>query len=136
MISSDILLWLEFFAVTEYEQDKSGRINVYQDVTLYGRGLEHIPIPFGRIEGYFDVSNNELLTLHNAPTHVSKYFNCHNNFLRTLKYCPLEVGQYFDCHNNQIQTWKWHPRECYEFHGSENRLPAPSVNKYSLYKPC
>jgi len=76
------------------------------------------------VGGYFDCSNNPLLTsLKGAPSSVGENFNCSNNQLKSLKYAPSYVGGSFYCSNNQLTSLEYAPSYVGEFfYCSDNPL--------------
>ena len=77
-------------------------INVNGDVYLYRKNLTEFPdyIKFNNVSGYFDCSNNQLISLKGCPTSVGGGFVCSRNQLTSLKGCPTSVGGVFYCWNN------------------------------------
>jgi hypothetical protein len=51
------------------------------NVIISGKDLKEIPVKFGRVDGYFDCSNNNLTTLKNCPDYVGGEFFCYGNNL-------------------------------------------------------
>jgi len=54
-----------------------------------------------KIEGYFSCSNNQLISLEGCPGNVWKNFYCYSNLLKSLQGCPEFVGGDFWCENNK-----------------------------------
>jgi hypothetical protein len=76
-----------------------------KDMFLYlKKTIMKIPIHFNIVDGYFDCSNNKLITLEGAPIKVDGSFNCSENQLTSLEGGPIEVGEHFNCSHNQLIT--------------------------------
>ena len=82
-------------------------IDVNGDVNLNGFNKEKIVelpsfIQFNIIKGWFDISNNELISIKGCPKIIYESFSCQFNKLVTLEYCPKKVYMFFKCyHNNE-----------------------------------
>jgi hypothetical protein len=81
------------------------------DLTINGRCVDivfldkskKLPdyIQFNKVTGYFDISNNNLITLKGCPKIVDGDFYCEYNKLTSLKYAPKIVTDSFVCHGNK-----------------------------------
>lgn len=95
---------------------KNGKI--LENVFLNNLFLKKIPdLSNILVEGDFDCSNNQLITLEGAPQEVYGIFSCHNNKLTSLKGAPREVHSNFDCRENRLITLEGAPSPQY-FYGS------------------
>ena len=82
-------------------------------------------INFGKITGYFDCSDLDLVSLKGAPTEVSGGFYCNSNQLTSLKGAPQKVGGWFDCNNNHLTSLEGAPQTVgKDFRCSENQLTS------------
>ncbi len=72
--------------------NRYGNVDVKGNVSMRHNNLSEIPVPFGRVEGYFDCSYNQLTTLKNLPKYIGGSFNCSYNQLTTLKTPYLRFG--------------------------------------------
>jgi hypothetical protein len=110
--------------------NQNGELDVVGDVELGYKNLYEIPIKFGRIDGNFDVSRNNLTTLKNAPSYVSGGFYCTYNNLTSLEYAPSYIGRVFQFEYNKLTSLEGHPKKvdgiisCYPQHvnGSLKRV--------------
>ena len=68
-------------------------------------------INFGKITGYFDCSDLDLVSLKGAPTEVSGGFYCNSNQLTSLEGAPQIVGIGFYCNSNQLTSLKGAPQK-------------------------
>ncbi len=103
--------WLKEHSINNYMISEDLYVSVQGNVNLNERlNGKKIPIKFDRIEGYFDISNNNLTTLEGCPKVVVKDFNCSKNKLVSLFDAPTEVGD-FDCSYNQLKSLSYAPKE-------------------------
>jgi hypothetical protein len=54
--------------------DENGEVYVDSSVDMSGGMFTEIPVKFGKVEGYFNCSRNNLTTLENCPTYVGGGF--------------------------------------------------------------
>jgi hypothetical protein len=90
---------------------RDGLVDVDGNVGLWNKGLNKLPLKFGRVSGYFDCNNNNLTSLEGAPKEVGGYFSCGWNNLTTLEGAPKEVGGNFSCRYNKLTTLEGVPKE-------------------------
>jgi len=79
---------------------KNGVINVIGNVKL--RGLEHIPIKFGVIDGNFNCSFCGLLSFDNAPHTVTGNVDAQANKFINLRNCPKNIGKNLVLNGNRV----------------------------------
>jgi hypothetical protein len=94
----------------EYDEEND-RVDVWGDFNCADQGLKDFKgVKFGKIDGHFYCSNNELTSLEGAPRYVVKSFDCSNNKLTTLEGGPDRVwwGDY-KCSKNQLVSLKGLP---------------------------
>ena len=95
----DIKSWCEELRIKNYTINSKGEIDVGGNVNLRYSDFKELPYKFGKVNGYFTLSNNKNLTsLKNCPDKVEGYFNC--SFcpqLNSLEGCPKDVNKYFNC---------------------------------------
>jgi hypothetical protein len=78
-----------------WKLNSKGEVDVDGNVDMTNKNLTEIPVKFGRVEGRFDCSNNNLTTLKNCPTYINggfSSFDCGGNKLTSLEYCPDSIG--------------------------------------------
>ncbi len=156
----DIEDWLERYGINNFLIDEKLQVTVHGNVNLNGRLNEKkLPIKFKLVDGYFDISDNTLISLEGSPEIVTRDFNCsknkldslfdgpkevgdfdcsHNN-LKNLSYAPKDVKGYFSCANNEITSLKGSPRTIRGyFNCSNNKITTlKSGPKYiDLYFDC
>jgi hypothetical protein len=71
--------------------------------------IEQLPVQFGRVDGLFLCSGNQLTTLEGSPQHVGVLFHCDHNKLTDLKGAPTQVGGGFWCSNNMLTSLQGAP---------------------------
>lgn len=103
--------WLKEHGINNYIISDDLHVSVQGNVNLNDRlNGQTLPVKFDRIEGYFDISNNNLTSLEGCPKVVAKDFNCSKNKLISLFDCPIEVGE-FDCSHNNLKNLSYGPKE-------------------------
>ena len=116
---------LKKFKITKYTLNEDGSIDCDQDVSLDYRNLTKIPFKFNRINGYFTVARNELISLKNCPKYVGGSFDCYYNQLTSLEFGPEYVGGGYYCYTNKLVTLKGCVDEVYgDFDCSSNELTS------------
>ena len=85
--------------------NSNGEVDVDGDVFMDYRNLTEIPIKFGRVNGYFSCSENQLTTLKNSPTSVGEDFWCSYNNLTSLEGCPISVDDDFYFYDNPLTNY-------------------------------
>lgn len=125
--------WLEEVGISKYLiDDKTLEIDVDEDVHLQGT-LKKINngekssfpdyIKFREINGDFDISYNELVSLEGCPDIVKGYFFCYGNNISDLKYCPSIIKGDFNCCGCGLYSLSGCPKEvCGNFMCSGNNL--------------
>jgi len=80
-------------------------VDVAGDVQLGFRGLTHIPVQFGSVDGSFNIQHNLLISLKGCPNYVKEGYYCNSNKLSSLQYCPQYVGGDFICSTNNLTNF-------------------------------
>ena len=107
----EIEAWLKEHSINNYIISDDYQVSVQGNVNLNDKLKgQTLPIIFDRIEGYFDISNNNLTSLVGCPKVVSRDFNFSKNKLTSLFDCPIEVGE-FDCSHNLLKNLSYGPKE-------------------------
>lgn len=108
---SEIEAWLKEHAINNFMIAEDFEVTVQGNVNLNEKlNGKKLPIKFKMVDGYFDISNNNLTTLEGCPKIVTKDFNCSKNKLVSLFDGPTEAGE-FDCSHNNIKTLSYAPKE-------------------------
>lgn len=82
-------------------------------------------IDFGVINGDFDCSNLELISLEGAPTEVEGSFYCYNNLITSLKGAPQIVRGSFLCYRDELTSLEGAPQEVGgNFNCAKNKLTS------------
>ena len=90
----------------------TGLVDINGNFSCSRRGLsDFLGIEFGTVEGYFDCSNNKLVSLEGAPIEVRGYFDCSSNQLVSLVGAPQEVRGNFNCSHNKLVSLEGAPQK-------------------------
>ena len=121
----DVEKWLEKHDIKSYSISGNLHVNVNGNVDLKNKiDEDFLPVKFEKINGYFDISNNNLQSLEGCPKEVQKDFDCSHNNLISLFDAPISVGD-FDCSNNSISSLSYSPKEIEGFFNcSDNNLTS------------
>jgi hypothetical protein len=103
-----ITKWLDEMGVENYTIKDDLTIDVDGHVYLHSKNLDKFPsyIKFGKVRGYFDCDDNQLVSLEGSPMEVGNGFYCGSNQLVSLEGSPMKVGNNFWCYNNKVQFTK------------------------------
>ena len=99
----DIKKICDFLNIIRYTINKDLTVDVRGGVNLYHLGLERIPLKFGKVDGVFHCSYNQLTSLEGAPIKVNGSFSCILNKITSLEGCPKKVNGDFYCSNNKVE---------------------------------
>lgn len=111
------------YKIENYRINQDESIDVDGNVELSSSNLCLLPLKFRRVMGNFNVQNNFLRTLENAPLSVGGKFNCFNNLLINFIGGPKWVGGDFYGYNNKLISLIGSPAEIagsYYISGNEN----------------
>ena len=123
----EIETWLNKYLIKNYElisnEEYGYIVDVNTDVDLSCYQLDYLKVKFNVVNGSFNCSFNELISLKGSPKIVNKSFFCNNNKLKSLKYSPNIIQKNFDCSNNKLISLKYCPKIIeYYFYCSYNKL--------------
>ena len=90
-------------------ENPDGTWSFEEDVNIPNEKLIKLPLRFGRVEGSFNCSGNELTSLEGAPSHVGMYFACSHNHLTSLEGAPSHIEGSFYCHYNDLTSLEGAP---------------------------
>lgn len=103
--------WLDYHDIKNYSISSNLNVKVYGSVNLKSKISEQVlPVVFESINGYFDISENNLESLEGCPEIVQKDFNCSNNNLASLFGAPHTVGD-FNCAKNRLKDLSYSPKK-------------------------
>lgn len=107
----EINTWLLRHDIKNFTILDDNTVNVHGDVRLSRRlaNLLKLPLKFNEIEGDFDISDNELISLEGSPKKVSGDFLAYKNELSSLRGGPKEVEGNFVILQNNINSLKYAP---------------------------
>jgi hypothetical protein len=96
------------YNIENYTINSDNSVNVNDNVYLYNKRLESIPLNFNIVNGYFDCGRNYLISLKGCPVRVGSRFSCYRNKLTSLQYSPqyMENGD-FSCRSNKIESLQY-----------------------------
>jgi hypothetical protein len=95
----DIEFICKKYGIKNWTLNKDGSIDIDGDVYLHNKGLNKLPLKFRNVDGDFDCSFNDLISLEGCPKYVGRNFNCSFNNLTSLEGCPELVNNSFYCFN-------------------------------------
>ena len=108
---AEIERWLKDHSINNYIISEDLYITVQGNVNLNQKlNVKKLPVKFKIVDGYFDISNNNLTSLAGSPKIVTRDFNCSRNNLISLFEGPNEVGD-FDCSHNRLENLSYAPKE-------------------------
>lgn len=79
---------------------ENGVVNVIGVVQLTQKGIEKIPVKFGKVTESFRCGINKLTSLENCPYEVGGIFDVCDNELTSFEYAPHKVSRYIYCSHN------------------------------------
>ena len=106
----EIKQWLKEMKIYDRKINEDLTVDVRVNVQLSYKKLSKIPVKFNKIDGYFDLTHNDLTSLKGCPEIVKGEFDCDENQLTSLEYCPKEVGGTFRCDDNKITSLEHCPQ--------------------------
>lgn len=113
------------YGIAKYEINNDGSIDVDDNVSLYDRGFDRLPIKFNKVNGFFKCYHNALTTLEGCPVEIAYDFDCSYNNLSSLEFGPVVVGGGYNCAHNNITSLQGAPSEVkYEFKAIVNELTS------------
>ncbi len=107
----DLSVKPENFGITNYEFDENGFLNVFSYVKISSMKLNKIPFKFGKVDGSFYCSCNNLTSLKGAPQKVDGSFYCGYNNLTSLEDAPQKVDGDFECNHNNLTSLEGAPQK-------------------------
>lgn len=101
---------LVYFGIVDYKINPDMSVDVEGNVDLRNRKLVGLPLQFGKVNGVFLCSENEIKSLEGSP-HTVKGFGCGNNKLSSLVGGPKIVTGSYVCINNKMYDLEGAPEE-------------------------
>lgn len=112
----EIIAWLDEHQVKNYQIRKKTAdepfyypawvVDVNQSVDLRYKNLSELPVQFGSIQGFFDISGNALTSLKGSPYLVTDSFIAMNNQLQDLEFGPQRVHKTYNVSDNKLTALK------------------------------
>lgn len=118
----DIGNWLEAVGVKGFSIQDDLTVDSPQGVDIFPAAFQKhtpgnqkfLPVQFGEVGNFFNISELGLESLRGSPTIVKGGFYCQNNHLTSLVGAPLVVFDYFDGKHNFFTSLVGAPKEaCY-----------------------
>ena len=103
MINQEIHDICKYYRIEDYTINSDGSIDVYDSVDLFNYNLNKIPLKFNKVDGYFDISHNNITSLEGSPKIVTSWFDCSHNKLTNLKGIET-VDKFIFCKNNPLES--------------------------------
>ena len=97
------------YNIKSWTLNSDGLVDIKGNVFLYAKNLKKLPLKFGTVTGYFDCTNNKLISLEGSPHTVGDFFNCEYNKLTSLKGAPHTIGSNFNCEDNKLTSLEGAP---------------------------
>lgn len=95
--------------------------------------FKYLPIKFNKVNGDFNCSDHELISLRGCPRIINGQFICSYNKLTSLKYAPAIGSTYFNCSHNQITSLKFkHQQVSGRFFCYHNKLTEIDMIPYGI----
>jgi hypothetical protein len=132
------------YDIINYTINNDNSVDVDDDVNLWDKKLESIPLNFNIVNGYFDCGSNQLTSLKGCPVRVGDwfycnynrltslqhspqymengYFSCGRNKIESLQYCTKLIRGDFYCYNNELTSLEYHPTVYGRFYCSNNQI--------------
>ena len=99
--NDDEFITVDYIDKSNYKKYIGRKVNVTGNVFLNYLRLKRLSIIFGTVDGYFDCSYSNLISLKGCPRTVGGDFNCSHDNLTSLEGCPIKVDGDFDCRLNE-----------------------------------
>lgn len=96
--------WLDEMGILTYTINDDLTVDVDNNLIIRSKGITEIPVQFGKVDGMFDCSGNNLTSLKGSPVKVNWAVDCSNNKLTSLEYSPKYVDGTFTCVYNEISS--------------------------------
>ncbi len=124
------------YSITDYTINMDGTIDVDSDVDLSYENLTKLPLNFNKVSGYFNCSENELMSLEGSPNEIGGHFNCNGNKLTSLRGAPQLVSGFFSCDKNKLTSLEEAPQNIggsfFCDHNQLTSLKGATKNVYSF----
>jgi hypothetical protein len=120
-----IQAWLDEMEIEKYVINDDLTVDVNQNVSLYHKSLSFFPVQFGTVNGDFNCSENQLISLIGSPRKVTQTFDCTYNKLITLEGAPDEVDIFICDYNKTLISLKGCPQIInWDFQCRENSITS------------
>lgn len=107
----EISIWLKKNGVEDYQINNDLTVNVFKSVDLSRKGMDVLPINFGKIRGDFDISKNALKTLEGFPELIEGRLDASFNQIVDFKKSKLKkINGCCNLSHNKIQSLENFPK--------------------------
>ncbi len=110
------------YGIEHYIINSDGSVDVMDSVRLYDLDLEKIPLKFGKISSYFDLSKNKLTSLEGFPKEVYSDIMIYKNKLTSLVGLPDIIYDIINCSYNKLTSLEGLPMEAKGLYCSNNKI--------------
>ena len=110
------------YGIEHYTINPDGSVDVMDSVRLYDLDLEKIPLKFGKISSYFDLSKNKLTSLEGFPKEVYSDIMIYKNKLTSLVGLPDIIYDIINCSDNKLTSLEGLPMEAKGLYCSNNKI--------------
>ena len=110
------------YGIEHYTINSDGSVDVMDSLRLYDLDLEKIPLKFGKISSYFDVSKNKLTSLEGFPKEVYSDIMIYKNKLTSLVGLPEIINDVINCSDNKLTSLEGLPMEVKGLYCSNNKI--------------
>ena len=112
------------YKIKNYSINPDGSIDVDDSVDLFNYNLNKIPLKFNKVNGYFDISHNNITSLEGSPKIVTSWFDCSHNNLISLKGIET-VDRFIFCKNNPLESLEG-------YNNDYDKLDCENINELIL----
>ena len=125
-LNEEQINFLNKYVKGKWHLNDEGVVDVYDSFYCNDKGISDFKgIKFGKVNGDFDCSYNNLTSLEGGPKKVGGDFHCAFNNLSSLEGAPKEIGANFNCSYNNLSSLEFGPKEVNgDFNCSHNNLTS------------
>ncbi len=149
--------FLNWYFPNMWTLNSDGEIDIDGNVNLYKLGLSELPVKFGTVTGFFNVSFNNLTSLENMPYSVGDYFDVQvnkitslENFpsfvdndifigwnnLKNLNGLPKTINGTLDCSANMLKGLEGFPKYIRDSVSCKGQIGGYKFKKSEILKVC
>ena len=111
-LNEEQINFLNKYAEGTWKLNDEGFVDVDSSFYCYNKGISDFKgIKFGKVNGNFVCSYNNLSSLEGCPKEVGGDFDCSNNKLTSLEFGPERVNGVFYCSHNNLTSLEFCPEK-------------------------